>query len=234
MLYKEAVTSGTLDLILELMKDQQLNSFYLVGGTALSLRIGHRKSIDIDLFSSSDFDGDGLAVYLRNNYGADVKRQKSNYVSGNIGEVDFDFISHKYPSIKPIEKIDGIRMMSNEDISAMKINAIVNSGQRIKDFIDVHYLLKEISLSEMLDYYIQKYPNVDSNTAKSSLLYHHDIDFTVPVILTDSNLKWLDVQGSISEAVMKHTSLQESKAFNKKIQEVKSQRKNDRSKGMGR
>ncbi len=75
---------------------------------SLSLRIGHRKSFDIYLFSSSDFDGDELAVQLRNNYGADVKRHKSNYVSGSIGEVDFDFISHKYPSIRPIETIEVI------------------------------------------------------------------------------------------------------------------------------
>ena len=119
MLHKETVTPGTLDLILELMKDHQLNSFYLVGGTALSLRIGHRESIDIDLFSSSDFDGNELAEHLRKNYGADVKRHKENYASGSIGEVDFDFISHKYPSIRPIETIEGIRMMSNQDISAM-------------------------------------------------------------------------------------------------------------------
>lgn len=57
MLHKETVKPGTLDLIHQLMKDQQLNSFYLVGGTALSLRIGHRESIDIDLFNSSDFMG---------------------------------------------------------------------------------------------------------------------------------------------------------------------------------
>lgn len=110
MLHKETVTPGTLDLIQTLMQDHQLNSFYLVGGTALSLRIGHRESIDIDLFSSSDFDGDGLAVHLRNSYDADVKRYKDNYVSGRV---DFDFISHKYPSIRPIETIEGIRMMSN-------------------------------------------------------------------------------------------------------------------------
>ncbi|MFW0715153.1 nucleotidyl transferase AbiEii/AbiGii toxin family protein [Pedobacter sp. N23S346] len=48
MLHKETVTPGTLDLIQTLMQDHQLNSFYLVGGTALSLRIGHRESIDID------------------------------------------------------------------------------------------------------------------------------------------------------------------------------------------
>jgi len=193
------------------MKDQQLNSFYLVGGTALSLRIGHRQSIDIDLFNSSDFDGDKLALHLKDTYGADVKRYKSNYVSGSIGEVDFDFISHQYLSIKPIENIEGIRIMSNADISAMKINAIVNSGQRIKDFIDIYYLLKEMSLDMVLNYYCSKYPNVDPNIAKSSLLYQKDIDFNVPVLLMDGKLKWQDVRLSISKAVQEYNSLQESR-----------------------
>lgn len=234
MLYKETVKEGTLDLIKKLMSDQRLNSFYLVGGTALSLRIGHRQSIDIDLFSSSDFDGDNLAAHLRNNYGADVKRYKSNYISGSIGEVDFDFISHKYPFIKPIETIDGIRIMSNEDISAMKINAIVNSGQRIKDFIDIHYLLSEISLDKILNYYSQKYPNVDHKTAKSSLLYHQDIDFNVPVMLTDGKLKWQNVKQGIQKAVEDHGRLLEGRELSSKLREVKNKKENDRGHGMGR
>jgi hypothetical protein len=234
MLHKETVKSGTLDLIQTLMKDHQLNSFYLVGGTALSLRIGHRESIDIDLFSSSDFDGNELAEYLRNKYGADVKRHKKNYASGSIGEVDFDFISHKYPSIKPIENIEGIRMMSNQDISAMKINAIVNSGQRIKDFIDIHYLLQEIPLDEIIGFYCRKYPNVDPNTAKSSLMYHNDIDFSVPVKLMNGKLKWQDVQGSIVKAVREYTRIQEIKELNNKLKETKNDNKNERGRGMGR
>lgn len=234
MLHKETVKSGTLDLIQTLMKDHQLNSFYLVGGTALSLRIGHRESIDIDLFSSSDFDGNELAEYLRNKYGADVKRHKENYASGSIGEVDFDFISHKYPSIRPIENIEGIRMMSNQDISAMKINAIVNSGQRIKDFIDIHYLLKKMPLDEIIGFYCKKYPNVDPNTAKSSLMYHNDIDFNVPVKLMDGKLKWQDVQGSIVKAVREYTRIQEIKALNNKLKETRNDNKNERGRGMGR
>jgi len=234
MLHKETVKPGTLDLIQQLMQDQQLNLFYLVGGAALSLRIGHRHSIDIDLFSSSDFDGDKLAQHLQRKYDADVKHQKSNYTSGSIGQVDFDFISHKYPFIKPIETIEGIRMMSNEDIAAMKINAIVNSGQRIKDFIDVHYLLKEMSLDDMMDYYCSKYPDVNPNVAKSSLLYHNDVDLTVPVVLTDRKLKWPDVQKSISKAVQEYNSLQESRKLYGKSKETKNSPGKDRSKGMKR
>nr|WP_121272854.1 nucleotidyl transferase AbiEii/AbiGii toxin family protein [Pedobacter schmidteae] len=234
MLYKETVKPGTLDLIQKLMQDQHLNSFYLVGGTALSLRIGHRQSIDIDLFNSSDFDGDKLALHLQQTYDANVKRHKSNYVSGSIGEVDFDFISHRYPSIKPIETIEGIRIMSNADISAMKINAIVNSGQRIKDFIDIHYLLKEMSLDMIMHYYCSKYPNVDPNIAKSSLLYQKDIDFNVPVLLMDGKLKWQDVRLSISKAVQEYTSLQESRELYRKLQETKNDLGKDRGRGMSR
>ncbi|MFN0254299.1 nucleotidyl transferase AbiEii/AbiGii toxin family protein [Pedobacter ureilyticus] len=233
MLHKETVKPGTLDLIRQLMKDHQLNSFYLVGGTALSLRIGHRDSIDIDLFSSSDFDGNKLADHLCNNYGANVRHYRENYASGSIGEVDFDFISHKYPSIRPIENKDGIRMMSNQDISAMKINAIVNSGQRIKDFIDIHYLLKEISLEEILGFYCQKYPNADPNIAKSSLMYHNDIDFNVPVKLMDPKLKWQDVKGSIVTAVREHTNVLEGREFYRKLKETKNNKQNNRGRGMG-
>lgn len=234
MLYKETVKSGTLDLILELMKDQQLNSFYLVGGTALSLRIGHRESIDIDLFNSSDFDGDKLALHLQKEYGAVVKRQKSNYASGSIGEIDFDFISHKYPSIKPIETVEGIRIMSNEDIAAMKINAIVNSGQRIKDFIDIHYLLKEMSLDDMMNYYCAKYPDVNPNVAKSSLLYYNDVDLTVPVLLTDRKLKWPDVQRSISKAVQEYNGPQENREVSRKLKETKNKPDKKPGKRIGR
>lgn len=211
MLHKETVKPGTLDLIQRLMKDQHFKSFYLVGGTALSLKIGHRESIDIDLFNSGDFDFQPLSSHLKMEYGANIKREKANYISGNIEDVDFDFISHKYTSIKPIETIDGIRMMSLEDISAMKINAIVNSGERVKDYIDIFYLLKEISLDHIFQHYCQKYPNVDTDIARSSLLYHKDVDLSVPVKLRDSTLRWKQVASAIETAVLKYDNLVRSR-----------------------
>lgn len=201
MLHKETVKPGTLDLISRLMKDQVLQSFYLVGGTALALKLGHRESIDIDMFNSSGFSGDELATYLQRNYSAQIKRQKENYISGTIGQVDFDFITHAYPLIKPIERVEGIRMLSNEDIAAMKINAMDNSGQRIKDFIDIHYLFNQFSCAEIIGFYCTKYPNVAADRARSALLYHSDIDFNVPVILKDNNLKWGTVRDNIIAAV---------------------------------
>jgi len=115
--------------------------------------------------------------------------------------VDFDFISHKFLSVKPIETIEGIRIMSNEDIAAMEINAIINSGQRVKDFIDIYYLLKEMSLDKVIQHYCHKYPNVNPNIAISSILYHKDINYSVPVLLTDRPLRWGDVATGISQSL---------------------------------
>ncbi|XHR94950.1 nucleotidyl transferase AbiEii/AbiGii toxin family protein [Mucilaginibacter sp. UC70_90] len=214
MLHKETVKPGTLDLIKKLMRDQQFNSFHLVGGTALALKLGHRESIDIDLFNIGDFDGVKLAAHLKNQYHAEIRGQKNNYVSGSIFDVDFDLISHKYPPIKQIETIQGIRMMSLEDIAAMKINAIVNSGRRVKDFIDIHYLLKEFTYENIVDFYCTKYPNVNHSMARKSLLHYQDVDLRVPVILKDKKLKWEIVKSSINNAVDEYDRMQQNPGFN--------------------
>ena len=60
MLHKETVTQEMWELLQRLMKDEKLKEFNLVGGTALSLIIGHRLSIDLDLFSIKDFDQNAL------------------------------------------------------------------------------------------------------------------------------------------------------------------------------
>lgn len=98
----------------------------------------------------------------------------------------------------------------------------------------MHYLLMEMPLDEILNYYCQKYPNVDSNTAMSSLMYHNDIDFNVPVKLMDTKLKWQDVHKSISKAVREYTRVLESRELYLKLQETKNNQKNDRGRGMGR
>ena len=69
MLHKETVEPATLDLIRKLQADPELQGFQMAGGTALALMIGHRISVDIDLFSRNEFDAEALSVHPDKKYG---------------------------------------------------------------------------------------------------------------------------------------------------------------------
>ncbi|RNL51490.1 nucleotidyltransferase [Pedobacter jejuensis] len=176
-----------------MMNDPELEQFFLVGGTALSLKIGHRISIDIDLFSIQNFAPKILQDHLLWNYGSNLKVIGTGALMGLIDGVKVDFITHPYPNIRPIENIEGIRMASLQDIAAMKLNAIVGSGERIKDFVDLYYLLEKLNYSEMLNHYYQKYPNVTIDMANRSVAYHHQINMEIPIDLIDGKLQWQKV-----------------------------------------
>lgn len=176
MLQKKAVRSNTLELIRSLQSDEFFNDFYLVGGTALALQIGHRESIDIDLFTTKDFDVNSTLEYLEQEYAFSLQLSAKNTLKGIIDNIFVDIISHKYPIIsKPVES-EGIRMLSQEDIIAMKVNAIAGNGTRIKDFIDIYFLLKHHSFSDIITYYKKKYSQRNDLHAIKSLCYFGDID----------------------------------------------------------
>lgn len=202
MLYTETVETGTLALINRLMLDRKFSEFCLVGGTALSLRFGHRESIDIDLFTARSFDAPSIANHLNHKYNADQVRTLTNAVFGFVENVKTDFIAHQYPWINPVETIDGIRMASVNDLAAMKIHAIVQNGTRLKDFIDIYQLLEHIPLKSILDSYLSKYPAGQLNVAQGALLYHNDIDFNVPVRMVKENITWTKIADRLNKAVL--------------------------------
>ncbi|HEY8784361.1 MAG TPA: hypothetical protein VIM16_22225 [Mucilaginibacter sp.] len=92
-------------------------------------------------------------------------------------------------------------MSSLEDIGAMKLNAIAGSGNRLKDFVDMYYLLEHRSFRFIGEAYEQKYPNVNVQIAGNSLLYFNDIDHTVPVKLIDGKVKWDKIDKRLHQAV---------------------------------
>jgi len=201
MLYKETVEKGTMDLIDRLMKDDKFSSFNLVGGTALALKIGHRKSIDIDLFTTSAFNSPEISNHLTENYNVTRIQTLNNGVFCLVDGVKVDLLAHQYPLIHDVETIDGIRIISLMDISAMKLNAIYNNGTRLKDFVDVYTLLERISLKDMLAASEQKYPQNNISMVRNALLHHEDIDFTVPVDFIGQDIKWSVIADRLREAV---------------------------------
>ena len=191
MLHKETVADATLDLIQELMRDPAFSDFNLVGGTALSLQIGHRISEDIDLFSQNAFNSEALANHLSTKYQAESIKTLKNGVFCFVRDVKVDLISHQYPLLKPLIVDEGVRMVSLEDIAAMKLNAITGSGKRLKDFVDVYSLLEYHPLKDMLTAYETKYPEVSIEVAKKALNYHDEIN--------EASIHFLDKPVSLEE-----------------------------------
>lgn len=178
MLHKDTriIDPETFTLIQQLQAIQEFKEYKLVGGTALALQLGHRNSIDIDLFTQNSFEYMQIISLLESRFNYRETFVRNNTIICFINNIKVDFISHPYQYVLPPITEEGITFLSKQDIAAMKLNAIVNSGQRIKDFIDVYVLLNEFSLNQMLEFYKKKYPNSNPLTAIKAINYFEDID----------------------------------------------------------
>ena len=197
MLYKQTVNTTLLELTQQLCFHPAMQNFVLVGGTALSLQIGHRKSIDIDMFSEQPFDAEELSLILKNSFNFYANNRFKNALMGTIQDIKTDVITHQYKWIRPLLDEEGIRMASLEDIAAMKLNAIAGNGSRLKDFVDIAFLSSCFSLQQMLDFFEEKYPNNNSVIALKSLCYFDDIIFDVDILYQDSPLSWEIIKSRI-------------------------------------
>ncbi len=176
MLHTETVTPATLDLIDRLQQDPAFSGFYLVGGTAHSLQIGHRISVDIVFYTRESFDTPQLTEHLEKLYGFSLQYSAANTLKGFVNGVFIDLLKHDYPYVKEPVAIDGIRMLGKEDIAAFKVNAITGNGTRAKDFVDIYFLLKEFQLKDLIGFYSEKYGQRNDYHAVKSLAYFDDID----------------------------------------------------------
>lgn len=175
MLFYETIDDATLCLLKEIQQSFSDDSIRLVGGTALALQIGHRKSVDLDFFGEFNLDGTSL-IRLANSWG-DVRilNQSQNIYIFIIDGIKVDFVNYPYPWIKNSVKVDGITLASQEEIAAMKLSAITGRGSK-KDFVDLFYLLKKFELNEMLGYFKSKFHDGSEFLVLKSLGYFGDAD----------------------------------------------------------
>jgi hypothetical protein len=203
MLPNQPVEAPTLELIRSLQSKPYLKDFYLVGGTALALYLGHRKSMDIDLFSNFDFDAFALLEQIQHDYSYELFFTASNTLKGVIKTINVDILAHRYKLLNEPVVIHGAKLLSMPDIIAMKMNAISVSGQRSKDFIDIYYLLNQYELGEMLEFYQKKYDQKNVVFILKSLIYFDEVDLADwPVLINNPELKWGDVKKRIEKAVL--------------------------------
>ncbi|ROI14231.1 nucleotidyl transferase AbiEii/AbiGii toxin family protein [Epilithonimonas hominis] len=166
MLYYSTVSPDLKSVLKIVMDSDILKPFRLVGGTSLSLQLGHRISIDIDLFTDSDYGSlnfEDIETFLKSKFSFIVFSSeltsfgKSYFIgSSENNAVKLD-VFYSDPFIDDELLIDNFRLASLKDITAMKIEVIQNGGRK-KDFWDLHELLNYFSLEEMLAFHKIRYP----------------------------------------------------------------------------
>lgn len=203
MLHLNSINNTTYQLLQSLCTKEYLANFALAGGTSLALQLGHRKSIDIDLFSFDDADMNEISLQLADDYDDIIIRRTTKvFIFCMINGIKSDFVKHnKATLLKPCKTVDGIRMYSIEDIAAMKLNAIC--GGTKKDFYDVYLLLQHFSLAELLDFYDGKFKSDNSWMVIKSLQYFGDADENEQPDLIMQFPEWEAMKTSITKTVNK-------------------------------
>ncbi len=202
MLHTKTVEPNILELLKSLMRKDYLQQFVLVGGTALALQIGHRKSIDLDLFTIQDFNSDYLIPVLLKDYDLKPVLQLPQTLICTVNSVKVDFIRFKYPFIRPIIQEEGIRMLSIEDIAPMKLDAITGRGSK-KDFFDLYFLLQRYDIETLFSFYLEKYPHQTTFHVARSLSYFVDAESSPDPMVFDKKVTWTKVKKAIIKEIQK-------------------------------
>ena len=151
MLHTETVSASTLDLLKRLQQIRELANTRLVGGTALALHLGHRKSIDLDLFGTFDPMVSFRKILVDAGFSAEGS-ENGAVQSLSVNNVKVDLVNYPYSWIDDALVEDGVRLAGLKDIAAMKLSAVANRGRK-KDFIDIARLFDVFSLEQILTLY---------------------------------------------------------------------------------
>ena len=180
MLHKQTISPFLEEVLKRLMQIKELKDFRLVGGTALSLLLGHRKSLDIDMFTAQYIKSNELMhimkLYYPRNEIRDISFGVQMYLPkpGTQDELKVDLMCNE-DYIRPVIEEEGIRIAQIEDISAMKLEAITTRKEK-KDYWDIAELLGIYSLDQLTIFYKERYPWNDLRAVMENLLLFEKCD----------------------------------------------------------
>lgn len=187
-LHPETLAVPTKKVFNRLAAQPWISAFYLAGGTALALRLGHRISVDLDFFSEAPFDEGRLMGDLSSLGTLEILQKSRQSLTGVLDGVKFSFLGYPYPILKRGESWNSITIASVEDIACMKLDALSSRGTK-RDFVDVYFITQQMPLPGLLRLFERKYAALRYNLLhiKKSLVYFADAendpmpDLVVPV-----------------------------------------------------
>lgn len=186
--------------------------FYLAGGTAIALQFGHRTSKDLDFYTAKHFKSIQVIQEFKKIFGKeviDIKRAPDTLFL-KIRQTDLSFFRYSYPLIRPLISYLSVKLASAEDITAMKIEAIIERGTK-RDFVDIYYLIRKFGLEKALKKFVaEKYPEAfNEHNCLHALMYFKDAEAPQKdrkKIYLYENIEWKDIKEYIESEVKKYQS----------------------------
>ncbi len=187
---------------LSFLKDR----FYLAGGTGLALQLGHRDSVDFDFFAKDHFNTPDLYKELLEVFGQDnVSKTLEEKNTLNVildGNIKLSFFSYLYPLLEPLIKEEFLDIAGIIDIGCMKLSAV--TGRAVaKDYIDLYFILKQVTLITLLSKAKEKMSDLDYNLILKSLIFFDDVSMENIVFKHNQDVSFSEVKGFLEEEVKK-------------------------------
>ena len=194
-MFKQAIDDTARKNLESLGKLSWQKQFYLAGGTAAALQLGHRRSFDLDFFSLEDFDHNKIRQDLAGLGKLSVEQTSPNTFLGSLNGLKISFFRYPYPLINPTKEFIGVKIADLKDIAAMKLDAISTRGKK-RDFIDLYFIAEETApLEDLFKVLEKKFANL--NISKFHLLksldYFTDAD-TDPMPEMIKRVEWDEVK----------------------------------------
>lgn len=201
-MFEASLYPKTKQVLEKLVKLEVINNFYLAGGTALALQLGHRKSIDLDFFTPK-FPSKNLLLKQLSVLNPKVIQEAEGTLDVIIDTVKVSFLKYQYGMIQEFTRYNNLNMASVLDIGCMKLTAISSRGSK-KDFVDLYFIMKKYSLQSLLDAVASKFSDVDYSMMHilKSLSYFEDAQNDPdPDFLVKTN--WESVKNKILDETLK-------------------------------
>lgn len=178
--------------------------FYLGGGTALALQIGHRDSLDFDFFSPKEIDNRKLFIELKKIFDEHkvlkILEEANTLIILVDGNIKISFFGYPYKLIDKIIEEENIKLASIKDIGCMKLSAVTGRASN-KDYIDLYYILRKIGLGDLLQRALEKFPDLDRNLILKSLIYFEDVSLEAVKFKNNNYVDFEEVKGFLKKEV---------------------------------
>ncbi len=192
--------------LLPVFREWQKDGFYLAGGTALALQIGHRTSLDFDFYVDHPFDP--LTQVQKLSTPAKkikVTTQKQDTLLAVVNNIQVSAFFYPYKKLKPLIKTEYMSLASLEDIAAMKLLAIAQRGKK-RDFIDMFFLCQRFSLRDIIGFCEKKFPSFDPYNGLRGLIYFDEAEKETPrfALSYKKRINWLEIKEFFLKTAQKH------------------------------